>query len=255
MRHLTASAQRNTKTDVGNVALMVCNLGERSNKKWVCQNMDVPCLPIVLRACQQNMIIMLDCMSLAELFAFLCYLVFAIDCMFVIDFGFSDSLFGWHFFDLRTVCVVYALALKIQQFVLRDCNKMQFPDKSVMEPFLNPDTPWSHVHQMQAPDGIPHGAIIKYSVELLNHKVNKTVMIPQQERLDVRIDRNCLFAADVFMTSSTDGVFIRSPQKKGLVCPCCNKSQKGWDNNNSIKRPSQNVKLKIRGSSHLSWNR
>ena len=80
---------------------------------------------------------------------------------------------------------------------------------------------------MQAPNGIPHGAIIKYSVELLNHKVNKTIMIPQQEGLDVRIDRNCVFAAEVFMTSSTDGVFMWSPQKKGLVCPCCNKNQKG----------------------------
>ena len=74
----------------------------------------MPCLPIVLGPCQKKMFIMLHCMSLAEIFVFLCYLVFAIDCMFVIDFGCSDSLFGWHFFDLRTVCVVYALALKIQ---------------------------------------------------------------------------------------------------------------------------------------------
>ena len=38
MRHLTASAQRNTKTEVGNVALMVGNWGERSNRNGVCKN-------------------------------------------------------------------------------------------------------------------------------------------------------------------------------------------------------------------------
>ena len=122
MRHLTASAQRNTKTDVGNVALMVCNLGERSNNKWVCQNMDVPCLPIVLRACRQTMFIMLHCISLAEFVVFLFYLVFAIGCMFVIDFGFSvfaiDRLrcHEWHFFDLKQVCVVYVSRYSVFYF-------------------------------------------------------------------------------------------------------------------------------------------
>ena len=78
----------------------------------------IPCLPIVLGACQKNMMIMLHCMSLAELLVFLFYLVFAIYFMFVIDFGFSDSLFGWHFFDLRTVCVVYVSQFDLIQRVL-----------------------------------------------------------------------------------------------------------------------------------------
>ena len=59
------------------------------------------------------MFIMLHCISLAEFVVFLFYLVFAIGCMFVIDFGFSvfaiDRLrcHEWHFFDLKQVCVVY----------------------------------------------------------------------------------------------------------------------------------------------------
>ena len=38
MRRPTASAQRNKKTEVGNVALMVGNWGERSNRNGVCKN-------------------------------------------------------------------------------------------------------------------------------------------------------------------------------------------------------------------------
>ena len=96
-----------------------------------------------------------------------------------------------------------------------------------MEPFLNQDTPWSHFHPMQAPDGKPHGAIIKYSVELLNHKVNKTVMIHRQEGLDVRIDRNCLFAADVCMISSTDGLFFFDAANKGRGVALLQQKSKG----------------------------
>ena len=51
----------------------------------------IPCLPIVLGACQKKMFIMLHCMSLAGFVVFLFYLVFAIDCMFVIDFDFLIS--------------------------------------------------------------------------------------------------------------------------------------------------------------------
>ena len=54
------------------------------------------------------------CMSLAGLVAFLFYIVFAIDCMFSIDFEFLNRYFDSMLFDLRTVCVVYALALRVQ---------------------------------------------------------------------------------------------------------------------------------------------
>ena len=88
--------------------------------------------------------------------------------------------------------------------LLWDFNKLQFPKKSVMDPWSNPDTPWWHQMPKQ-PE--PNGAIIKHPVELLHWgspKVFKTIKVPQQEGLEVKIDRRCLFAYDVIMVSSTD---------------------------------------------------
>ena len=48
--------------------------------------------------CQQNMFIMLHCISLGEFLVFLFYLLFTIDRL---------RCHEWHFFDLKQVCVVY----------------------------------------------------------------------------------------------------------------------------------------------------
>ena len=78
----------------------------------------IPCLSIVSGACQKKMLIMLHCMSLAEFFVLLFYLVFAIDCMFVIDLDFLIRYLDGTFFDLRTVCVVYVSHFDLIQRVL-----------------------------------------------------------------------------------------------------------------------------------------
>ena len=147
------------------------------------------------------------------------------------------------FFYLRTVCVVYALVLRIQHAFLWDFNKLQFPKKSVMEipheaswEWLNPDTPWCH-HMPKQPE--PNGAVIKYPVELLHGrspKVFKTITIFQQTRLKVTIDRCCLFTFDVI-----NGMFVASPQQAGLVCPCCNTNQEQWDPEQNIGKRSRNM--------------
>ena len=110
--------------------------------------------------------------------------------------------------------------------LLGDFNKLQFPTQSVMElrypdgtPVKNPNTPWYHMPKQPA----PNGAIIRYQVEVLHWcspKVFKTVVVKQQENLEVKIDRRCLFAFDVI-----NGMFVASPQQAGITCPCCNKNQ------------------------------
>jgi hypothetical protein len=86
-------------------------------------------------------------MSLAEFLVLLFYLAFAIDCMFVIDFGFSvfaiDRLrcHEWHCFDLKQVCVVYVSRYSVFYF-----REPRFPTTSMMEPrypnAVNPENPW-----------------------------------------------------------------------------------------------------------------
>ena len=133
-------------------------------------------------------------------------------------------------------------------FVLWDFNKLQFPKKSVMESdtpievWLKTDTPWCH-HMPKQPE--PNGAAIKYPVELLHEsspKVFKTITIFQQQGLRVIIDRRCLFAFDVI-----SGMSVASPQQAGLVCPCCNKHQEQWNQDNNIANRSRTFGTETQG--------
>ena len=123
-----------------------------------------------------------------------------------------------------------------------DFSQLQFPTKSVMEPrypdgtpVKNPDTPWYHMPKQPE----PNGAIIRHQMEVLHWgspKVFKTVMMMQQEKLEVKIDRRCLFAFDVI-----NGMFVASPQQAGITCPCCNNNQEQWDLEQNIGKRNRNV--------------
>ena len=134
---------------------------------------------------------------------------------------------------------------------------MELPHDAVWE-WLNPDTPCCH-HMPKQP--VPNGAIIRYPVELLQHEgspiVFKTVMVPQQEGLEVKIDRCCLFAYDVMMVSTTDEMFFGTPQQAGLVCPCCNTNQQQWDLEHNIGNRMSNTNQQQYapswGSSERGW--
>ena len=61
-------------------------------------------------------------------------------------------------------------------------------------------------------------------------------------KLEVKIDRRCLFAFDVI-----NGMFVASPQQAGIKCPWCNKNQEQWDLEQNIWKRSRNVGTENQG--------
>ena len=54
--------------------------------------------------------------------------------------------------------------------------------------------------------------------------VFKTVEVLQQDGVDLKVDRRCLFAPE-----SMNGFLIWTVQEAGLKCPCCGVDQQQWD--------------------------
>ena len=140
-------------------------------------------------------------------------------------------------FYLRTACVVYALALRMQHAFVgfqQVAASKEIIDRSMVEPSFPMVSSNAKTTRTQ-----------RYPVELLQHegspKVFKTVKVVQQEGLEIKIGWRCLFAYDVMMVSTTDGILFGSPQQAGLVCPCCNNNQQQWDLEHNIANRMSNT--------------
>ena len=120
---------------------------------------------------------------------------------------------------------------------------LEYPEKGI-DPWLTVPIPCSSSSsRFRSGRSAPSTIIFKFKIPLqqeIPFNVFKTVEVVQQDGIDLKVDRRCLFAPD-----SMNGFLIWTLQEAGWKCPCCGVDQQQWDLDHPMQSKSGATSTKV----------